>query len=109
MPERSSPPPRPGLWPRLFALVYDPFCSLGELLGLRSQRRRLLARARGRVVEIGAGTGLNLRHYPAGLEELLLVEPEPAMRRRLARLVRRKGSPAQVIDAVAERLPLADG
>ena len=71
--------------------LYDPFLALGELAGLRRRRRRLLAAARGRVVELGAGTGLNLRHYPDGLEELLLVEPDPAMRRRLARRVRRSG------------------
>src|SRR3954454_2512673 len=82
VPTDSSP------WPCVFAAVYDPFLALGELAGVRSRRRRLLAAARGRVVELGAGTGLNLRHYPEGLDELLLVEPDPAMRRQLARRVR---------------------
>src|SRR4051812_45892768 len=76
-------------WPKLFALVYDPSLSLGELAGLRRRRRRLLAGARGRVVELGAGTGLNLRHYTDGVDELIVVEPDPAMRRRLARRLRR--------------------
>jgi ubiquinone/menaquinone biosynthesis C-methylase UbiE len=98
----------PAFWPRLFPLVYDPSLSLGELFGMRRRRRRLLAAARGRVVEVGAGTGLNLRHYPDGLEELILTEPEPAMRRRLARRLGRSGRAAQVVDAVAERLPFAD-
>src|SRR4051794_9047345 len=102
----AATPPRPGLWPRVFALVYDPSLSLGELAGMRRRRRRLLARARGRVVEIGAGTGLNLRHYPEGLDELILLEPEPAMRRKLAR---RAGPGVQIVDAVAEQLPFADG
>src|SRR3954470_18394890 len=88
------PPPKVGamsvgLWSRLFAVTYDPFLALGELAGVRGHRRRALGAARGRVVEVGAGTGLNLRHYPRGLEALVLVEPDPAMRRRLARRVRR--------------------
>jgi ubiquinone/menaquinone biosynthesis C-methylase UbiE len=94
------------MWPRLFALLYDPSLALGELAGFRRRRRDLLTRARGRVVEIGAGTGLNLRHYPPGLEALVLVEPDPAMRRKLAR---RAGSRAQIVAAGAERLPFGDG
>jgi ubiquinone/menaquinone biosynthesis C-methylase UbiE len=99
----------PRLWPAVFAAVYDPFLALGELTGLRRHRRRLLAGARGRVVELGAGTGLNLRHYPDGLEELILVEPDGAMRRRLARRLDRTGRSARIVDAGAERLPLPDG
>src|SRR5436190_24026213 len=93
---RTAPAP-PGLWPRVFAAVYDPILSLGELAGLRRRRRQLLAHARGRVVELGAGTGLNLRHYPDGLEALILVEPDPAMRRRLGRQLGRRGSDAQIV------------
>src|SRR3954452_12525939 len=97
-----------GPWSRVFALVYDPSLALGELAGMRRRRRRLLAAARGQVVEIGAGTGLNLRHYPDGLEALTLVEPDAAMRRRLARRVRQNGRAADIVEASAERLPLAD-
>ena len=92
----------------MFAVVYDPSLAVGELAGMRRRRRRLLASAHGRVVELGAGTGLNLRHYPDGLEALLLVEPDAAMRRRLARRVRRSGRAAQVVEASAEQLPFAD-
>src|SRR6478609_787145 len=100
--------PTSPLWTRVFALAYDPLLTLGELTGMRRRRRDLLAPARGRVVELGAGTGLNLRHYPNGLEALILVEPDPAMRRRLARRVARRGAAAEIVDASAERLPLAD-
>src|SRR4051794_34078834 len=95
-------------WSRLSAAIYDPSLALGELAGARGLRCRALASARGRVVELGAGTGLNLRHYPEGLDALVLVEPDPAMRRRLARRVRRRRKDAQILDAGAERLPLAD-
>jgi ubiquinone/menaquinone biosynthesis C-methylase UbiE len=96
------------MWTRAFATIYEPSLALGELAGLRRRRRELLAGARGRVVELGAGTGLNLRHYPDAVEELILVEPDAAMRRRLARRVRRSGRAAEIVDAGAERLPLAD-
>jgi ubiquinone/menaquinone biosynthesis C-methylase UbiE len=100
--------PSSPLWTRVFALAYDPLLSLGELTGMRRRRRELLAPARGRVVEIGAGTGLNLRHYPEDLEALILVEPDAAMRRRLAKRIRQRGAAAEILDASAERLPLAD-
>jgi len=51
-------------WLRIMAVLYDPFLWLGEVAGMRRRRRTLLAEAYGRVVEIGAGTGLNVAHYP---------------------------------------------
>jgi ubiquinone/menaquinone biosynthesis C-methylase UbiE len=95
-------------WLRIFALVYDPFLWLGEIAGMRRMRSALLGGARGRVVEIGAGTGLNIARYPDGIAELVLVEPDPAMRRRLARRLHRNAQDARIVDAPAERLPLAD-
>jgi len=89
--------------------VYDPFVWVAELAGMRRKRRALLAEASGRVLEIGAGTGLNLAHYLDEIDELVLVEPEPAMRERLARRIRRAGRQAAVIDVPAEALPFADG
>ncbi|QEC47275.1 class I SAM-dependent methyltransferase [Baekduia soli] len=96
------------VWARAFALVYDPFLWIGERAGVRARRRELLSRARGRTVEIGCGTALNLAHYPEDLDELVLLEPDAAMRARLARRLRRSGRPAQLLDASAERLPFAD-
>jgi ubiquinone/menaquinone biosynthesis C-methylase UbiE len=96
------------VWLRLMALVYDPFLWLGEIAGMRRRRRALLAGARGRVVEIGAGTGLNIAHYPDGIDELVLYEPEPGMRRRIARRLQRHAGVVRIVDAPAERLPLKD-
>jgi hypothetical protein len=50
-------------WGRVFARVYDTAFILAERRGLRDVRKGLVSQAKGRVVEIGAGTGLNLEHY----------------------------------------------
>ncbi|WP_445165406.1 class I SAM-dependent methyltransferase [Mycolicibacterium sp. Dal123E01] len=96
-------------WLRVMALLYDPFVWLGEVAGMQRRRRALVAAACGRVVEIGAGTGLNVAHYPDGLDELVLTEPEPGMRRKLARKLGRRALVARIVDSPAERLPFADG
>ncbi|KAA0108688.1 class I SAM-dependent methyltransferase [Mycolicibacterium sp. P1-5] len=95
-------------WLRVMALVYDPFVWMGELIGMRRRRHDLVADARGRVVEIGAGTGLNVGHYPDSVDELVLTEPEPGMRRKLARRLGRAGRTARIVDASALQLPFAD-
>jgi SAM-dependent methyltransferase len=95
-------------WLRMMALLYDPFVWLGEIAGMRRRRQALLAGARGRVVEIGAGTGLNVAHYPDAVDELVLTEPEPGMRRKLARSLRRHRRAGLIFDVPAQRLPLAD-
>jgi hypothetical protein len=64
----------------VFAVLYRWLGGLGDRRGLAARRRRLLAAAEGTVVEIGAGTGLNFGHYPAGVE-VLATEPDPHMLR----------------------------
>jgi SAM-dependent methyltransferase len=90
-----------GMWACMEAWIYDPFLALAERRGMASRRRAVLALARGRVLELGAGTGLNLAHYPAGMGELVLTEPDPAMCARLARRVARSGRDATVVAAGA--------
>lgn len=97
------------VWGRVFAGVYDRALRGSEEHGLRELRAGLLAQASGRVLELGAGTGLNLPHYPAGLTELVLTEPEAAMAQRLERRVGRAGVRARVVRTGAEALPFADG
>jgi SAM-dependent methyltransferase len=93
---------------RFSAVLYEPFLWLGERLGMAARRRELLAGARGAVLEIGAGTGLNLRHYPAGLEELVLVEPGEPMADRIDLSRAPDGVAAKLVRAPAEDLPFAD-
>ena len=100
--------PHTTLWQRIGAWVYDPFLWLGERLGMARHRRDLLAYAEGRVLEIGAGTGLNVRHYRNSIEALVLTEPVEPMASKLERRVERLGSLVRVCRAPAEALPFAD-
>jgi SAM-dependent methyltransferase len=93
---------------RLFALVYDGMMAGTERAGFRAIRAGLLGDAAGDVLEIGAGTGLNLRHYGAGVRSLTLTEPDPSMFRRLEHGVARAGRAATVLRAPAEDLPFDD-
>lgn len=92
---------------RIFAALYDRLGRRAERGPLGARRRELLRDARGRVLEIGAGTGANLPHYPA-IRELVLAEPDAAMRRRIGRRLGRLAFPVEVIDAAAEALPMPD-
>ena len=108
-PTSTSPnPPVEVADSRLMAATYNPFLWLSERLGMASRRRNLLAGARGSVLEIGAGTGLNLRHYPDGLEELVLVEPGELMASRIDRSRAPEGVPTRLVHAPAEYLPFDD-
>jgi ubiquinone/menaquinone biosynthesis C-methylase UbiE len=94
----------------LFAAVYDRMAAVGEKAGMRELRAELLAGARGRTLELGAGTGLNLGHYGEAVTELVLTEPDPHMAKRLRRRISESPPPfpARVIEAEAEQLPFED-
>lgn len=76
-----------------------------EEAGLAALRRKLLRDAGGDVLEIGAGTGVNLAHYGDGVESLVVTDPEPPMLRRLQRAVGEHAPEAEVLRASAEELP----
>jgi ubiquinone/menaquinone biosynthesis C-methylase UbiE len=94
------------LWGRIFAAVYDAALAGQEKAGLAARRAEVLREARGRVMEIGAGTGLNLPHYREHVSELVLFEPEAPMAKRL-RARAASDSRATVVegDGDPERLP----
>ena len=96
-------------WGRGFSALYDRCFKAAEEAGLREMRRDALAGARGRVLEIGAGTGLNLELYPAeGIESLTLSEPDPLMVKQLREKLGESQREAELIQAPAEDLPFAD-
>lgn len=92
----------------IFAAIYDRMLKGTEDAGLRETRAELLAGARGRTLELGAGTGHNLEHYPAAVEELVLTEPDPHMARRLRDRIAAAGRSAEVVECDAEDLPFDD-
>jgi ubiquinone/menaquinone biosynthesis C-methylase UbiE len=96
------------LFLRCYAATYDLFIGPAERAGLREQRRDLLAQATGATVEIGAGTGLNLAHYPPAVTRLVLIEPDPHMARRLRRRAARSGHAVEIVNATVGHLPLPD-
>lgn len=95
---------RSTLWERLGAALYEPFLAEGERRTMARLRAGLLAEAHGDVLEIGAGTGLNLAHYPRRLDRLVLTEPVPAMAQRLTHRAHSRED-ATVVLAPAEQLP----
>ncbi len=103
----QEPGPWGRVWGRCFAALYNPLFWRTERRGNAARRAHLIDRAEGRVVELGAGTGLNLAHYPAEAE-LVLTEPYEPMARRLERRLSSSGRIAEVIRAPAEALPLPD-
>ena len=90
------------------AALYDMFNKGSEAAGMREERRQLLAGAEGATIEVGAGTGLNLDHYPQAVTRLVLAEPDRHMRRRLRERVDALDRAAEVIDASAEGLHFPD-
>ena len=107
-PYGSGPHSRKRVAHPLFARLYDRMSRAAEDQGVAEHRRELLAGLTGRVVEVGAGNGLNFGHYPASVTEVLAVEPEPYLRARAAEAARTAPLPVRVLDGLAERLPLED-
>jgi ubiquinone/menaquinone biosynthesis C-methylase UbiE len=95
-------------WGRMFAAIYERSIAGTEEAGMAERRHALLARATGSTLEIGAGTGLNLEHYPDAVTELVLTEPGEHMVKQLRAHVGRAGPPVEVVEAPAERLPFPD-
>lgn len=77
--------------------------------GVEPLRGELLAPARGRVLEIGFGTGANLPYYPAAVRELVAVEPSAGLAAVARARLEAWGRPYDVIEQSGSRpLPLAD-
>jgi ubiquinone/menaquinone biosynthesis C-methylase UbiE len=97
------------LYGRFVARNYDRWYAPAERAGLSDMRADLLLSLEGRVLEVGGGTGLNLAHIPTSVSELVIVEPDELMIRRLR--PRLAGAPiaTRIVRSDAERLPFGDG
>ena len=93
---------------RLFAAAYDRMLAGAERGELGARRGELVGQAAGRTLELGSGTGLNLRHYAGAVTELVLTEPFAPMAARLRRKLRETDREAQVVETAAEALPFED-
>lgn len=71
-------------------------------------RRRTLAELSGRVLEVGAGNGRNFGFYPAAVQQVVAVEPEPTLRAHALEAAASAPVAVEVVDAVAGALPFAD-
>jgi len=95
-------------WGRGFAALYDRGLKATEEAGLQDMRRQVLATAKGRTIDLGAGTGANLGLYPEVVTELVLAEPDPHMAKKLREKLDVGGGEAELVEAPAERLPFPD-
>ena len=71
-------------------------------------RERTVAGAAGRVLEIGAGSGLNLAFYGSAVRSIVAVEPSPQLIRLATRRAVMAKVPVEFVEGSAEALPLAD-
>ena len=92
----------------IFAALYDQKSASAERRWMGERRRRLLAGARGAVLEIGGGTGANLVHY-RNVDRVTIAEPDPFMRNRIGPKLEEARVPVEVSAAGAEALPYPDG
>jgi len=88
------------------AAVYDALMWPFERVAVGAWRRRLATRARGRVLEIGAGTGSQLRWYGPGTTVTAL-EPDAGMVERARRRAAGASARVSLVEGRAEDLPFA--
>jgi ubiquinone/menaquinone biosynthesis C-methylase UbiE len=88
---------------RIFPWLNDLFCRDPQLERLRSEA---LAPARGRVMEIGFGSGLNLEFYPSSVTSIVALDPNEGMTARAKQRIARSPIPVELMTAYGESLPL---
>ncbi|GAB2973582.1 class I SAM-dependent methyltransferase [Nocardioides montaniterrae] len=87
--------------------MIDKACGIGPV---QQHRARLVPQARGRVLEIGIGTGHNLPFYDtSAVTEVVAVDPAQQMHAKAQRRAHEAGLDLQVLPLSAERLPLDTG
>jgi ubiquinone/menaquinone biosynthesis C-methylase UbiE len=92
----------------IFARVYAWASPRMEKSGFGERRDQLLAGLAGRVIELGAGNGLNFSHYPPEVTRVVAVEPEPYLRAIAEAEAAKAAVPVEVVDGMADRLPADD-
>lgn len=91
-----------------FARMYQRISAESERRGTAEHRDRALTGLTGRVVEVGAGNGMNFRHYPATVTEVVAVEPENNLRALAERAASSAPVPVNVVAGHGDELPYDD-
>lgn len=91
----------------VFARFYARFSVKADVhAGIAAHRKELLTGLSGRVIEIGAGNGLNFPHYPSTVSEVVAIEPERHLRQLAVQAAQRCEVPVDVAPGAAEALPV---
>lgn len=94
------------------AQSYDFLMNGTERRCLGAWRSEILSYASGDLLEIGAGTGINLRYLPERTSDIYLCEPDQQMRRQLSRKTasagRRNDRDIRITDWRAESIAMPD-
>jgi ubiquinone/menaquinone biosynthesis C-methylase UbiE len=90
------------------AAWYDRSLAQVEDAGLRQWRADLLEGVSGEVLEVGAGTGLNVSHYGPGVTRLVLAEPDRFMRSKLQQRAQSTKVPTEVVDSGVDPIAFPD-
>jgi ubiquinone/menaquinone biosynthesis C-methylase UbiE len=93
---------------RRFARMYERMSAESERRGTAKHRDRMLAGLTGRVIEIGAGNGMNFSHYPDTVTEVVAVEPEDHLRGLAQRAAENAPVRVRVVAGHATALPVED-
>lgn len=90
-----------------FARAWERISLESEQRGTAEHRARNLAALNGRVIEVGAGNGLNFRHYPTAVTEVVAIEPDDQLRALAERAAQSAPVSLRVVAAHADDLPFA--
>ena len=72
------------------------------------EREKALQSVRGEVLEVGFGTGLNLRHYPPGVTRLTAIDVANMLQVRVARRIAAAPFPVERAQLSSDELPFPD-
>jgi ubiquinone/menaquinone biosynthesis C-methylase UbiE len=91
-----------------FARMYERISAESERRGTAELRDRVLAGLIGRVIEVGAGNGMNFAHYPNTVTEVVAVEPDNHLRGLAEEAAARAAASVHVVAGHATALPADD-